>query len=93
MAVPIHSGPYRMATETDFPYSDRLVCYFVRRKTGQLHQLQTKAEKAAALLGARRGDHDIFAVWPGQHRSDLFLIDDLRQLAAGWGVEMGDDPA
>jgi hypothetical protein len=85
--MPIHDGPYRLATETSFPYGGQRVCFFARRKTGQLHQLQTKAEKVAALLNAQRGDLDIFAVWPGEYRSDLFLIDDLNKLAVGWGVE------
>lgn len=44
---------------------------------GGIVQLHTKAEKRNACLKAMDGWCRIYAVWPGQWRSDLFLVDDL----------------
>lgn len=72
----------RLASESPFPYGTRRVCYIERHKDGTLHQIRTKAQMTEAIGGARKGWIDIVAVWPGEHRSDLFLIDDLDALAA-----------
>jgi hypothetical protein len=42
---------------------------------------------SAAIASATAGRCDIVAVWPGEHRSDLFLIDDLDALAVARKIQ------
>ena len=72
----------RSAKETGcFPYRSKLVCYMELSNDGSIKQLSTKNEKFQAYLNAKAGNSQILAVWPGQWRSDLFLIDDLDSFA------------
>jgi len=48
---------------------------------GNIKQLSTKNDKNQAYLNAKAGTSKILAVWPGQWRSDLFIIDDLESFA------------
>jgi len=50
---------------------------------GDIKQLSTKNEKFQAYLNAKAGVSKILAVWPGQWRSDLFIVDDLDSFADG----------
>jgi len=45
--------------------------------SGELNQILGKQEKIRAYIRASAGETKIVAVWPGQWRSDLFIIDDL----------------
>lgn len=72
----------RPASEAPFPYTSQRVCYIERHPNGMLHQIRTKAQMTAAVQMAKDGEIDIVAVWPGEYRSDLFVIDDLDALAA-----------
>lgn len=68
----------RSAKETKcFPYRMKTVCYFEVFPDGKIEQLQTAGEKLDAYCRAKDGESNIYAVWPGQWRSDLFTIDDL----------------
>lgn len=71
----------RLASESPFPYKSQRVCYIERHASGMLHQIRTKAHMTEAITSARAGTIDIVAVWPGEYRSDLFVIDDLDALA------------
>lgn len=72
----------RSAKETGcFPYRSKLVCYMELTNDGSIKQLSTKSEKIQAYLNAKAGISKILAVWPGQWRSDLFIIDDLDSFA------------
>ena len=72
----------RSAKETGcFPYRSKLVCYMELSNDGNIKQLSTKSEKLEAYLNAKSGNSRILAVWPGQWRSDLFIIDDLDSFA------------
>ena len=72
----------RSAKETGcFPYRSKLVCYMELTNDGDIKQLSTKNEKFQAYLNAKAGISKILAVWPGQWRSDLFIIDDLDSFA------------
>ena len=44
---------------------------------GELTQLFTRQQRLDACMNAKTGKSKIVAVWPGQYRSDLFIIDDL----------------
>ena len=60
-----------------FPYYRQDVCFFEAYPDGTLSQLHTKTEKREAAERMAQGKCKIYAVWPGQWRSDLFEIDDL----------------
>jgi len=60
-----------------FPYGSKLVCFMELQPNGTLTQLVTKQQKVDAYFNADVGKSQIVAVWPGQWRSDLFIIDDL----------------
>ena len=72
----------RSAKETGcFPYRSKLVCYMELTNDGNIKQLSNRNEKIEAYLNAKAGISKILAVWPGQWRSDLFIIDDLDSFA------------
>lgn len=64
-----------------FPYRSKTVCYMELSNDGNIKQLSTKNEKLEAYLNAKAGISKLLAVWPGQWRSDLFIIDDLDSFA------------
>ena len=64
-----------------FPYRSKVVCYMELSSDGKIKQLTNKNEKLEAYLNAKSGVSQILAVWPGQWRSDLFIIDDLESFA------------
>lgn len=69
-----------MRSSTDskcFPYGSPRVCFMELSPNGDLKQLSTQQEKVGAYIRASTGKSKIVAVWPGQWRSDLFIIDDL----------------
>ena len=72
----------RSAKETGcFPYRSKLVCYMELTNDGIIKQLSNRNEKIEAYLNAKAGISKILAVWPGQWRSDLFIIDDIDSFA------------
>lgn len=83
--MPTPTDVARLASKTDgrtFPYAASLVCYFERLADGRIQQLHYKDDFRSAVYRARVDGSTIFAVWPGEYRSDLFVIDDLDALAA-----------
>lgn len=70
----------RLASEAPFPYGSAHVCYF-RLVDGLPEQVKGRPALREAV---GRGDR-LFAVWPGEYRSDLFEIDDADLLAAAIG--------
>lgn len=73
----------RSAKETEcFPYNSPLVCYFEVYKDGKVRRVHHKNKSdIKEVIGAyERASEDIttlYAVWPGNWSSDLFIIDDL----------------
>jgi hypothetical protein len=78
--------PPRPASEAPFPYGHAggSVCYMELGPDG-LRQCRTRGDLRDAVKRAQAGESEIMAVWPGQYRSDLFIIDDLAALAKAIG--------
>ena len=74
----------RSAKETGcFPYRSKLVCYMELSNEGDIKQLSTRDAKFQAYLNYKAGVSKILAVWPGQWRSDLFIVDELDSFLDG----------
>lgn len=76
----------RSAKENDFPYKMSTICYFEVDKNGNVLQVphKNKLDQARLLEMYQRAiDKTItlYAVWPGNWSSDLFIIDDLNAFA------------
>lgn len=80
----------------NFPYTDTTVCYIAHGQVGRvtegsINKIPTKKDEIeSAIEAARVGNIDIYAVWPGRTRSDLFKVDDLSLLANAWGLVFDD---
>ena len=66
----------------DFPYEYATTCFIEIWADGTVSQ----GAGAAAYERAKAGKSRLFAVWPGQYRSDLFVIDDLDEYAKAIGL-------
>lgn len=76
--------PARKTSENaNFPWGNKQVCYFAAGQ-GEPVQLHYVKDRKLGLLRAAKGEITIYAVWPGQYRSDLFVVDDLEPLAGAW---------
>ncbi|MCL2570013.1 MAG: hypothetical protein FWE16_02290 [Firmicutes bacterium] len=73
-----------------FPYTSSTVCYFEVDSLGNVKQLD-KQSMETAHSNATSDKSKIYAVWPWQYRSDLFLIDDLNAFADAFDIPREDD--
>lgn len=77
----------RSAKENNnFPYSMSTICYFEVDKDGNVSQVphKNKSDRTKVIEVYQRAiDKTItlYAVWPGNWSSDLFIIDDLDTFA------------
>lgn len=79
---------HRLASENDFPYGyPGFVCY-IEVRDGEIRQCRQRDALRDAVRRAVSGESVIYAVWPGQHRADLFRVDDLPALARRIKVEL-----
>ncbi|HSV67765.1 MAG TPA: hypothetical protein VLJ59_17935 [Mycobacteriales bacterium] len=79
-------------TEGRFPYGGPgRICYIEHRDDG-LDECRQVEDLQAALQRARSGETRLYAVWPGQWRSDLYLIDELDSLADAIGLPADEPP-
>ena len=62
-----------------FPYRSKVVCFMELFPDGRLEQLWDNNSKLDACYNAINGKSKIVAVWPGNWRSDLFIIDDVEE--------------
>lgn len=78
----------RSAKEAEnFPYSSGIICYLEVDNSGRVTQLSHNSDSiSAAYHDAVDQKARIYAVWPGNYRSDLFEIDDLDAFADAFGV-------
>lgn len=70
------------AVGLEFPYTSPTTCYIEVAADGTV----SHGAGAEACSRAKAGASRLFAVWPGQYRSDLFAIDDLDEYARAIGV-------
>lgn len=76
----------RSAKENNFPYKMSTICYFEVDKDGNVLQVphKNKTDRAKLLEVYQRAMDKaitLYAVWPGNWSSDLFIIDDLEAFA------------
>lgn len=78
----------RNASSVDigFPYTSKLVCYFEVYKDGKVERVYHKNKSdfnyvIEAYKRAKEKMTTLYAVWPGNYSSDLFIIDDLEAFA------------
>lgn len=83
----------RSAKATDnFPYKMSTLCYFEVDKAGKVTQIPHKNKSdlpgvATAYARAVTQATSLYAVWPGNWSSDLFLIDSLEQFAKAFDLK------
>lgn len=76
----------RRTSEQRFPHGwPKLVCYF-ELCNGQLLWMKDRGETREAVARALKSESTLYAAWPGQYRTDLFLVDDVDKLAATLGM-------
>ena len=83
----------KSAKETaGFPYYEKNICYIELFTNGEIHQVGcNKNEIEVACRNAREDRSKIYAVWPGNYRSDLFVIDDINALSDAYGLSREKD--
>jgi hypothetical protein len=73
----VSDRPRSAAAVEGFPYGwPGLVCYF----DAEHRQAHTRDDLRGMVSRALAGQTTIYAVWPGEYRSDLFVIDDPAKL-------------
>lgn len=75
------------AVEKDFPYTTRTTCYVEVHEDGTV----THGDDHAAYERAVAGRSRLFAVWPGEWSSHLFVIDDLDEYAKAHGIKRDEE--
>lgn len=77
----------RPASAAPFPYGwPGYVCYAVLNGEN-LVQIRGRDEMRKAVREALAGNAHILAAWPGEYRTDMFLIDEPQRLADAIGVK------
>ena len=78
----------RSAKETGcFPYNSKLVCYLGVKPDGSVVAVGDSVfDRKNAYYATKKGECKLYAVWPGQYRSDLFIIDNLDEMADALGI-------
>jgi hypothetical protein len=75
----------------NFPYGWKAVCYMEIDLNGNVEQVEcNKIDIEKAYNKAKKGETKLYAVWPGDYASDLFIMDDLDKLADAYGIDRGD---
>lgn len=78
--------------EKYFPYDSRTTCYILVYLDGTTKQIQhNKVDQMEAFSAVSSKKASLYAVWPGQYRSDLFIIDDINKFADIFGIPRQDD--
>lgn len=71
----------------EFPYKERTTCYIFVKENGDVKQVisnKTGIEEIKEDLLNNKGK--LYAVWPGNYSSDLFLVDDTKALLMAFGL-------
>ena len=82
----------RSAKEQEyFPYDSKTTCYILVDGAGTVTQVShTLRDLQEAYNAVLNNSAKLYAVWPGQWRSDLFVIDDLDSFADAVGIPRKD---
>ena len=82
----------RSAKEQEyFPYDSKTTCYILIGKNGEVNQVSHTIKELQEAYNAVKNDSaTLYAVWPGQWRSDLFIIDDINLFADAHGIQRED---
>lgn len=79
----------RSAKEQEFfPYEAKTVCYILvttEHEILQVHHNQKELQEAYNAVQDKNAS--LYAVWPGNWRSDLFVIDDIEMFADALGLD------
>lgn len=71
----------RKASESPFPYGRaRRVCYIEHHPDDGIRFCHYVAEIKDAAARAVAGESTLYAAWPGEYKTDLFVIDDPQRL-------------
>ena len=74
--------------ESCFPYTSKRVCFIEVSADGTVQQVScSKLAIEEACSRVRENNSSLYAVWPGNYRSDLFVIDDIDALSDAYGIE------
>lgn len=85
--ITVHDS-IRLSSEAPFPHCwDTKLCYFELRG-GEVIKPQGRNAVRDAVRRAHSGESLLFCAWPGQWRTDLFVIDDLENAAKALGVDL-----
>ena len=72
----------------EFPYTSKTVCYIEVFPDGSVKQVSPSvSEIEPAYNNLISNKSTLYAVWPGNYRSDLFIIDDSNLLADAYGIQ------
>lgn len=75
-----------------FPYDSKTTCYILVRNNGEVdHITHSLSNLKNAYDNVLKGEAKLYAVWPGNYRSDLFIIDDLNAFADAVGIPRKSD--
>ena len=83
----------RKTSETEFfPYTARYCCLIEVSINGNVEQIvhYRKMDLDNVLSAYKRAlnkESKLYYVWPGQHTSDLFEVDDLRAFSNAFGIK------
>lgn len=71
----------------EFPYTLKTLCYIEVFSDGSVKQVSPKiSEVEPAYNNLINNKSTLYAVWPGNYSSDLFIIDDPNLLADAYGI-------
>lgn len=79
----------RKASEVEcgFPYGSKVVCYIEHTKDNEIKQVGNYVhEKQEVYHRVKNEGSKLYAVWPGQYRSDIFEIDNIEMYGKEYKV-------
>ena len=78
--------PHDLAA-SPFGWPDTICYWTIPVGGGHMLWIKTRDEMRLAVDRTRAGAVEMFAVWPGKWRSDMFRVDDIDVLAKVLGIE------
>lgn len=69
------TAPRTTSSVADFPHKNPRICYIEIGQDGSVSQLRYAAEIREGRARAASGESRLYAAWPGEFRTDLFVVD------------------